>query len=318
MREPHESQDARHEPREPFVRRLEALIRAEVRRPGLVGWTPRLSRPAFVLAAVALVLVSMAIGGGAVAMAYQVQRSDLRDRLVAAYEQRVALASQRAALAAGQRTMIEQRVSIGIENQEALLDARQDVADAEAQLQSLELQLAEVRLTSREPLDAVSAPLVSGRDFVSERWRVELSVPQAAVERERRRLRAAEVRFDVGLAQADDVALAGVRLIEVETAIETIERKLAIRQAFLAGGMNAALAGLRVLEAEAEQRRTTLARRIDFGSRQMKDNEIRVEIGTLSPIDLAGERLRLQELQLAMTKAEYDLALIREQIRRQK
>jgi hypothetical protein len=43
-----------------------------------------------------------------------------------------------------------------------------------------------------------------------------------------------------------------------------------------------------------------------------------VEIGTLRPIELSSARLRLQELQLGLTKAAYDLELIVDQIRRHK
>jgi hypothetical protein len=44
--------------------------------------------------------------------------------------------------------------------------------------------------------------------------------------------------------------------------------------------------------------------------------EVRVQIGTSAPLEVSGARLRLQELQLALTKAAYDLDLIREQIRK--
>jgi len=312
------SNNGRHEPSEHFVHRLEEVIRAESRRHSVAERPRRVSRPVFALAAAAVVMISMAIGGGAVSLAYEAQRSEQRDRLVASYEQRVTLARQRASLAAEQLKSVESRASIGVVNPDAARDARQAATEAEAQLRVVELQLEEVRLTSQEPRDTVSAPLVSGRDFVSERWRVELSVPKAAVELERLRQQAAQRRFDVGLAQANDVALAGLRVIEVEAAVEALERKLAIRQSFLKGVTSAAVADLRVLESEAEQRRSVLVRRIAFGTRQLKDLELRVEIGTLSQIDLASERLRLQELQLEMTKAEYDLALIREQIKKHK
>jgi outer membrane protein TolC len=78
--------------------------------------------------------------------------------------------------------------------------------------------------------------------------------------------------------------------------------------------MSAAVADLRVLEVETEQRRTSLARRIDFSRRQMQDIRLRVEIGTAAPLDVAGAEVRLQELQLALTKADYELALIRRQL----
>lgn len=46
----------------------------------------------------------------------------------------------------------------------------------------------------------------------------------------------------------------------------------------------------------------------------MNDVTARVEIGTAAPLEVAQAELRLLELQLALKKAEYDLALIRRQI----
>jgi hypothetical protein len=37
----------------------------------------------------------------------------------------------------------------------------------------------------------------------------------------------------------------------------------------------------------------------------------RVDVGTANPLDLAGAELRLQELQIEISNADYELALIR-------
>ena len=78
--------------------------------------------------------------------------------------------------------------------------------------------------------------------------------------------------------------------------------------------LTAAVAELRVMEVETEQRHAILARRIAFSQRQVQDVKKRTEIGIAGPVELAEAELRLQELQLALTKAEYDLALIRKQL----
>jgi outer membrane protein TolC len=307
----------RHEPREAFVSQLEDRLRADLDRqrfaPPTPGWMPR-SRLGLALATAAVVVVSMTIGGGVVAAAYEAQQNELRDMLVGTHEQRAAIAQQRLALMRQQLQEVEGRAAAGLERQAAVGDARLKVSEAEAELRVIELDLAEVRTTGREPMKTVSAPLVSGRDFVLERWQVEMSVPAAALEQAKLNLQAAKTRFDVGLADAVDVEAAGSRLIEVESAIQLIEEKIRIRQAFLKGLVSAAVADLRALEAETEQRRTALARRIDFARRQMDDLRIRTEIGTAAPLEIAEAEVRLQELQLALTKADYELALIRRQL----
>jgi outer membrane protein TolC len=306
-----------HEPREEFVNELERRLRADLRRrdlaPGAHTWMPQ-SRIAAALAIAAVVIVSMALGGGVVAAAYEARLSEQRDLLLATVQQRAAIAKQRHSLASQQLREVQKRVELGIEPRESVTDAQFKTHEAEAVVRSIELDIAEIQATGREPVRALTAPLVSGRDFVTERWRVEMSVPMAALELEKARVQAARTRFEVGVADAVDVEAAGTRVIELQTAIEVFQRKIEIRQAFLKGDLPAAVAELRGLETETYLRRTALARRIEFARRQLKEMKARIEIGTLNPLNLAEAELRLQELQLEMTKADYDLLLIRKQL----
>ena len=307
----------RHEPRDAFVSGLEDRLRAELARHRVATpasrWIPQ-SRRGLALATAAIVLVSMMIGGGVVAAAYEVQQNELRDMLVGTYQQRLALAAQRADLARQQLRDVEGRVATGLETPATARDARLKVTEAEAELRVMQIDLDEVRATGREPMKTVSAPLVSGRDLVSDRWRVEMSVKAAALEAARQDAQFAQTRFDVGLANADEVQTAGAKPIELESALLLGQQKIAIRQTFLGGRITAVVADLRVLEAEIEQRHAAVARRIDFARRQLTYTRTRVEIGTLNPVDVALAELRLLELELALKKAEYDLALIRKQI----
>ena len=108
----------------------------------------------------------------------------------------------------------------------AVNDARFKVTEAETEMRLVELDLAEVHASGREPGKTVSAPLVSGRDFVGrERWQVEATVPAAALEVAKRNVDVARTRFNVGLANNNDVEVAGSRLIELEGAIQLAQRR---------------------------------------------------------------------------------------------
>jgi outer membrane protein TolC len=78
--------------------------------------------------------------------------------------------------------------------------------------------------------------------------------------------------------------------------------------------MDAAMADLRVLEAEAEQRRETLAPRIQLARQTAKDVAMRVDNGTAQRVELLEVQLRLAELSAEMARADMDLAVIRRQI----
>ena len=154
---------------------------------------------------------------------------------------------------------MQQRVSIGIEPQESVTDARFKVTEAEAELKSIELDIAEIRATGREPMNTLSAPPGLGPGFrhgAFARARCPCRRRRSKARRcERRRAR---TRFDVGMAKAIEVEAAESRLIELESAVEVFQRKIAIRQTFLKGGLPAAVADLRGLEAETDLRRTAL------------------------------------------------------------
>ena len=307
----------RHEPREEFLTQLEHRLRADFSRRDRAErahtWMPQ-SKLAVAFSIAAIAVVSMAMGGGVVAARYEARFNEQRDLLLSTFEQRAVLAKQRLALATQRLEDVKQRVSVGIEPPESVSDIQFKVSEAEAELKSIGLDIAEIQATGREPMNALSSPPISGRDFVTERLRVEMTVPAAALELAKTRAHAARTRFEVGLADATDVEAAGTRMIELESAVEVFRRKIDIRQKFLKGGLTAAVADLRGLESETDLRRTALARRIDFARRQVHDLKTRMDTGTANPLNLAEAELRLQELQLEMSKADYELLLIRKQL----
>jgi hypothetical protein len=309
-----------HEPREEFVNQLELRLRADLRQQertfGAERWMPR-SRLAIALAVAGVSLLSMTIGGAVVAATYEASLSEQREALLGVLQERAALAKQRLALASEQLRSTQERVSIGLAAPEAVLEAQFKVREAEAELKSTDLDIAEVQAAGREPMTTVSAPLVAGRDFVTERLKLEMSVPAAALEVEKARQHEVRARFEVGLGSAADVEAAGARVIELESALEVFRRKLEIRKAFLKGGVPPAIADLRGLEAEADLRRTTLGQRVEFARRQVQEIQGKIDIGTADPLKLAEARLHLQQLELERSKAELELLLIRKQMARE-
>src|SRR5262245_40540996 len=100
----------KHEPRNEFVERLEGQIGREVRRRNRSAEAPQWlewSRMKTVLAAIILMLVSMAIGAAAAATAYQAQDNERRDLLISSFERRSELARQRLTSATEQLQALE-------------------------------------------------------------------------------------------------------------------------------------------------------------------------------------------------------------------
>jgi outer membrane protein TolC len=141
-----------------------------------------------------------------------------------------------------------------------------------------------------------------------------MSVPEMAVESARARLRDAETRFSVGMSDRVDVEVSRVRLLEVEGALESLRKKIEIRQKFLKGEMDAVETELRVLECEAEQRRKIAAPKVELARKEAERAQSRFETGTAQHVEVAEATLRRLELETELTKADLDLALVRRQI----
>jgi hypothetical protein len=311
-----------HEPREEFVTQLEDRLRADLRRQRLEtdgrtskpwSWFPQ-SRLATGLALVTVMVVSMALGGGVVAATYEARFSAQREMLDGVLRQQLAIAEQRLALAKQQQQEVETRVSVGLAQKESVLDSQVKVAEATAEVQIIRLDLEEIKASGREPMKTLSAPLVAGRDFVTERWRVQMSVPVAALALEKMRADAEQRRVEVGVGKPEVVDELKTRIAELDTVMRTFLQKVEIRHTFLNGGLPAAVAHLRELEGDIELRQEALTSRIEFAQRRVRGIQSRVDVGTANPIELAEARMRLQELELEASKVKYELLLIRKQL----
>jgi outer membrane protein TolC len=306
-----------HEPDDQFTARLDEQIRRDIRRRHRAAaglpWMLR-SRRALALAAAGLMLISMGVGAAVVAAAYEAQDSELRGQLTRNYTQRADLAKQRFALVSDEVREVERRLSVGAADNQAVGEARLKMADAEAQVRIAQLLLQEVAITGRDPRSELSAPRVGGRDFVGERLRVEMSVPERALAIEQARLRDLQARVEIGVGTLADLAVSQVRVAEIELALQAFKARLEIRQKFLSGGVDAVETDLRGLEAGSDRERRTLQRRIELAKTQLQTVQSRVEVGLATNVELTEAQLKLQELSTDLVRVDLDLAIIRRKI----
>lgn len=311
------SPQERHQPTDAFVSRLESRITGEIRRRNQVAAAPRWaawSGLKVTLAASALIIVSMVIGGAAVAASYESQNNELRAQLTASYNQRADLARQRLDLAVKEEKAAQARFNVGLIDDRTLLEKSLAVVTAEAEVAKVELQLDEVTRSGREPRTELHAPRVSGRDFVEERLRIERTVLAKTLDVENRVAKTVAMRVEVGTSDEMDLHAARLRVQIVEAATKAVERNIAIRQLYLAGKIDAVEAQLRGLEVDAEHKTTSLAPEIALAEKEVARLTERVNAGVAQAVDLAAAKLRKLELETTLSKADLDLTLIRRRL----
>jgi outer membrane protein TolC len=306
-----------HEPDNEFVKRLEWRIDRELRLRNrsfqATGWFLR-SRVRAVLGFMGLMALSMGIGADVVAGAYQAQNKERRAPLISEFQQRAELARQHLASITEQLQRKERDVSLDVAPGIEMLEAQVNLAKAQAQLRLAELHLEEVRITGHDPLSNLSSPLVSGRDFVGEGLRIEMSVPQAALELEQIRLRNTKKRVEVGVVSPIEIEVSRLRIVEVEAAIESFRKKMEIRQSFLNRRIDGPEVELRVLEVEAEQRQKTLITKVELAREELEVARKRVQAGIAQSVLVTEAELRLQKLETDLAKVELDLERTRHQL----
>jgi hypothetical protein len=305
----------RHEPDNEFVERLEWHLGHEVRRRNQAPVGPGRSPARVALMVVGLALLSMAIGGAAVATAYQAQNNERRDILVNGLAQRAAVAKAQVEAAGLNLKESERLLALGLLDMERVLHARATLAQAEAQLRSVEFQLQETRITRREPLNEVSSPLVSGRDFVSERLRAEMSAAEAMSQAAKARLSAAERKLSLGLAGTMDVEVARAELRQAEASLEVLRRKLEIRQQFVGNKINPSETELLAMEGEAEQRAKAVESQVEVARLELERTQTLLQKGLVSTRTLAEATLKLRSLETELARVQLDLAVIRDRLR---
>lgn len=309
---------ANHEPRPEFVKLLEERVTAEARRQRQTPiprarWMPQ--SPVWAAVTLAgIVIVSMIAGGAVVAARYQAQTQQERDMLAATYQRRMDLERQKLDIAKIQLQSVQQRVAVGTESVEASREAETQVRAAESQVRIAQSQLEEVRLTGKDPNDAVSAPLVSGRDFVRDRWNMQMEMIAASLDAAKTRLSLAQRRFDVAFISRTDLTVAESQVKETELALMAARQRLDIRQQFVSNKVDAAMADLRILEADANLRRQVAMNRMDLARIRLQELQQNLQRGLITRVDVAQAELRVSELQLEIQKADLDLTVIRQQI----
>jgi len=292
----------RHDPDKQFVQNLEWQIAGEVRRR---------NRAAVPLSPMWQLAV---FGAAAMGASYQIEESWRKELLTSSLEVRLNLALQRVEMSAEEYQRIEGQFDVGVIGEETLAMARLQLADAEAQAKTLELELEEIRITGRESVGEVSSPLVDGRDFVSERIRLQMEGAAQQLEVAASELQRMQQRYEVGV--VDRIGLTDVEAAvrQYEGQLTSHQRRLEIRQTFLAGELTAVEAELRVLEAEAEERANSFRVQMDLADLQREYFESRAASGAFDQMALRQTEFRLAELEAEVRLAELEMEILRREL----
>lgn len=268
-----------HEPTPEFRARLESRIVREYRRSSRRMTTAGMRRAAVVAAAIAL-------GALAGAVPAQVQQSQTRSSLLEAARAEQELIQLRYELARREYELQKTRYDVGALTRASLLEAEAGLRAMEMALRRNQLRQEEIQATAAPPRDDISAPLVGGRDFVSERVQLDLAAAEERLAAAERNFEDVRRRMQIGTSTPAEQLEAEAELARARHEMELLGTRLSVRREFVSGDVG-------VPEIE----------------RRLQEREIMVEIALAERLhELAEQRLaNMRQLRAAGTIDQVEL-----------
>ncbi len=306
-----------HEPDPEFARHLEWQLRTELRRQmafnesdspakeGVRRFAGRFARAA------ALVVVSLTLGGAGVLAAEHYQDQAHRELVEARARVRLDLAHRRNEFLAEALREAEVHVAGGVASERELLEARARLSAEHFETQRLELDLAEVQVSGVEPRNEISALLVGGRDYVSARLDLTARETSEELEQARRELDRGSSLVEAGVVSRDFTRGLEAEVLGSEAALDLAHRQLGLRASHLAGEITAWEADLRAAEARVNAQLERLRAELVGEQVVLERIEMLSQGGVVSGSEAKAVRLRVEELEAAVSISELELRFLR-------
>jgi uncharacterized protein YnzC (UPF0291/DUF896 family) len=294
-----------HRPDPEFVGNLERELRSTIRRQRRfdngqsanatlirkLRWTTGL-----------IALAAMCIGSAATFAVTQRLRAQTADLIIAKTEAHLEFANARLELFLEELQETESRAASGVVAPEQLDDMRLELARVEAEAAARALDVEEARITGRDPDNSLSAPILRGRDFVTERLELERAV------RLKRVSWIDKLASSPGMDPEQATAIAQEQKA-VRATVSIIEERLALRQDYLSGARTARQVELAHMQFSVESQREMAERRVNEVQQHLDRINALVEDGMATrsearPVEMA---FRAAVLQLDLAELEMQI-----------
>jgi hypothetical protein len=293
------------EPDGQFVDKLEWQLASEFRRMSRLKPSPgKVAVPRYVVA------MSLAAGvllaGVAATKASDLIKDSWRKKIeVARLETEVKIKTAFMELKRMRVSQSEEKFSMGLIDEDALRETRLAAGRAEFDLNKSLLDLEEAKVSGDAPCDELYAPLVGGRDFVSERLEIDKKVLEADIDlRRTRSARHLKARVDVGLLPKSALDMVQAALAVQEGGIGDIEKRLTLRRNFLSGGISAEEMEIQDRMTGAEKDLREARSKVDTAQARLSDLRAKEAAGMVSE-----EELRATQMALDAAQAQVSLAM---------
>jgi multidrug resistance efflux pump len=193
-----------------------------------------------------------------------------------------------------QAARIEDLFSRGLIEEERRVEMTFVAESAQRDLDRALLNLEEVESSGRPPRDELYAPLVGGRDFVTERLRNEIGSAEAYLEMVAKRWKRLDELVAAGLVHQAERGAIQAEIDSRKAAIEGILERIELRKRFVAGEITAREVEVRERKSVAEKNLVEARAKVGHMKKEMERLQGLEARGLVSPIETSQLRYALE------------------------
>jgi hypothetical protein len=284
-----------------FRAQLESEISRAYRRETRLGGPDR-EPPRRRLRGVGLLAACLALGAASGIVSAQARDFARRDSLLDAARAELAIMTLRLDLARVRVVEASRKASIGALDPDGVASAESELRSMEARAARVKLNIDEIGMGSQPPRDELNAPLVGGRDFVTERIRLDLADAQQQLELAERMLRLVARRVRVGSASELARSEAQLQVARASVALATLGERLSLRREFVEKGTPADELAKRLETARLRQDIRVAQQALELAQARAANVDRQRAVGTATELDAMRAHIEVKERELELSQ----------------
>ena len=192
------------------------------------------------------------------------------------------------------------------------IELQADQVQTETEIRTLDLE--ETQLTGRAPNYALFAPLVRGRDFVSQRLSLHREIAERQCQSAALQAEQLSRRIEQGYENAHAAAQGDLMVAGVEAEVARLDRHLELRRAFLAGELTAAQIELRNARIEVGAQREAAARQLQLRQVEYDRFQALAEQNLVTDAEFRAVENGVRQAEMQLRIAELELSLLEKKL----
>lgn len=255
---------------------------------------------------ISILIAACAVTGVAAAKTVEhIENSRRRTLHVARIEAVTEQLLARQSVAAGMVNELKDRVEAGLIHEDDLLEAAIQSKLVDFELEKALLDLEEVHMSGEAPSNELYAPLQNGRDFVTERLRIDYRRTELIKDHIAEIAAGLEEKVRAGLMQERETREMDQQIVGAEKELARIQHQIDLRNVYLSGDLSAREITIRQMSQEARDRLAKAEKVYGMTQEQLNEVSEAHAKGLVPESDL-----RQAEYQMINARAEYRIAEI--------